>query len=178
MKSKNTKTKISAGDVLIRTILILVVLIVAALLALLLYGVIAKGYGIEEIIAVVRACWERAEVYIPSIVAVFSSTTAVAAVKLGQLISAANRYNESVKGLENKNDVLEKLFVDTVKEINVRYKKAQDIEREKNDLNQKMLLLLSEAIYDEEIKKRLDELHQDYTKLCQEEENLLKEGEE
>lgn len=42
MKSKNTKTKISAGDVLIRTILILVVLIVAALLALLLYGVIAK----------------------------------------------------------------------------------------------------------------------------------------
>ena len=99
MKSKNTKTKISAGDVLIRTILILVVLIVAALLALLLYGVIAKGYGIEEIIAVVRACWERAEVYIPSIVAVFSSTTAVAAVKLGQLISAANRYNESVKGL-------------------------------------------------------------------------------
>lgn len=170
--------KKSVGEIVIRLILILIGLIVAVLLALLLYGIFAKGYGMEEIIAVVRSCWERAEVYIPSIVALFSSSTAIAAIKLGQLITAANRFNDSVLGLENKNDVLEKLFVDTVKEIHARYRKAQEIERKKNDLNQEMLLILSESIYNEEVKEQLDQMHRQYETLCGEEENLLKEGEE
>ena len=171
--TKNVSKKSNLGNFIIKMIAVLVLVIIVSLLALLLYGIIGKGYGFGDIIDVVKSCWEKAEVYIPSIAAVFTSATAVSVVKLGQLISAANDYSKTIRVLQGKVNDVESLFVETVKEINSRYKKAQEIEKQKNDINQAMLLTMMDSIYDEDVKIKLEIMHKDYVKLNENEEKLL-----